>query len=78
MADSKVDTVTYGKYVARVEFDEGCGAYFGCVVNLSNPITFMARERESVDKEFEKAVKAYLDECKTQGVEPEEPDPNEY
>jgi len=75
MGASKVETITYGAYVARVEFDEGCGAYFGCVINLSNPITFMAKEHADISKELENAVQAYLEDCKEQGVAPEEPGP---
>ncbi len=73
MGGSKVETVTYDDYVARVEFDEGCDAFFGCVINLSNPITFMAKEHGDIAAELEKAVRAYIDDCKAQGVAPEEP-----
>jgi len=75
MGASKVETIAYEAYVARVEFDEGCGAYFGCVINLSNPITFMATEHADISKALEKAVREYLEECKEQGIAPEEPGP---
>jgi len=73
-----MDTVTFEGYVARVEFDEGCGAYFGCVINLSNPLTFMATRQADIAGEFAKAVRAYVEDCKTQGADPEEPGAVEY
>ncbi len=75
MGGPKLETVTVNGYVARVEFDEGCDAYFGCVINLSNPITFMVKEHADIAAGLEKAVRAYIEECEARGVAPEEPGP---
>ncbi len=73
MGEPKLETVTFGEYVARVEFDEGCKAYFGCVTNLSNPITFMAKEHAEIPSQLERAVRAYIEDCEARGVTPEQP-----
>ena len=73
MGEPKLEIITYGEYVARVEFDEGCNAYFGCVTNLSNPITFMAEEYAEIPAQLERAVRAYIEDRESRGVAPEQP-----
>ena len=63
----------YKGYVARVEFDEDEGMLHGRVENVGTVISFMAESANDIEREFHTSVDTYLEFCREQQLEPEQP-----
>lgn len=63
----------YKEYIGRVEFDDGAGIFHGEGINLRDVITFYGSSVAQLREEMQKSVEEYLEFCREQGREPEEP-----
>lgn len=64
----------YKGYMARIEFDDEAGIFFGKVVNMSRDgITFQGSSVKELRKEFHASVDDYLTWCGETGNAPEKP-----
>jgi predicted HicB family RNase H-like nuclease len=63
----------YGNYIAKMEVDEDEGILYGRVLNISAVVKFEGKTVEEAKQAFHRAVDAYIESCKRQGVEPEKP-----
>ncbi len=63
----------YKGYIARVDFDDDAGIFFGEVVNLRDVITFQGESVDDVRQAFKDSVDDYLVFCRERGEEPEKP-----
>lgn len=68
-----MNTMTYKGYTARVEYDERDNIFVGRLLGIRSIISFHGQTVAQLRPEFEHAVKDYLAECKTEGVDPEKP-----
>jgi predicted HicB family RNase H-like nuclease len=59
-------------YYARVERDRD-GTLYGRVVGLEEIINFKAPSQRVLARQFSKALEAYFERCKREGVKPEKP-----
>ena len=66
-------TVTFGDYVANIDFDEEMNSFHGRVVNIRSVINFYGASVEELQKEFEKSMQVYLDLCQKRGIPPDRP-----
>ena len=64
----------YKGYSGTVEYDESVGYLVGKIVGLKKAlILYEGNSIEELQKDFEEAVDDYLESCKANGVEPEQP-----
>jgi predicted HicB family RNase H-like nuclease len=63
----------YGNYIAKMEVDETEGILYGRVLNISAVVKFEGKTVEEAKQAFHRAVDAYIESCKKQGVEPDKP-----
>jgi predicted HicB family RNase H-like nuclease len=63
----------YKGYIAKVEFDDEAGVFFGEVINLRDVITFQGESVTELRLAFEESVEDYLAFCAERGEEPERP-----
>lgn len=63
----------YKGYVAKVEFDDEAGTFYGEVVNLRDVITFEGESVDELRQAFQDSVEDYLAFCAERGEEPEKP-----
>lgn len=68
-----MNTIKYGEYLARVEFDEDMGVFHGRVVNTSDVISFYGSSVAELRKELAASVEAHLAFCRRKGIEPGKP-----
>jgi predicted HicB family RNase H-like nuclease len=68
-----MNTMTYGGYTARIEFDERDGIFVGRILGLRSIISFHGQTVARLRREFAVAVRDYLRDCEQQGVSPEKP-----
>ena len=61
-------------YRAKVERDRD-GMLHGRVIDIDEVITFKAVSVRFVERNFSRALYAYFERCRNNGVEPEEPKP---
>lgn len=74
-----MDTIMeYQGLVAEIEYDEDEDSYFGCVVNISSPITFYGKTKEDLEREFARSVEIWLEVCHEHGIAPEIPHAEEH
>ena len=66
-------TVEYKGYVARIDVDEENDGFHGRVINITDVINFKGRSMAALRKEFAKSVETYLEFCRNEGEEPEQP-----
>lgn len=66
-------TMEYKGFLARIEYDVDEDSFFGCVVNVSSPITFYGKSTEELRREFSRSVETWLEVCREHGMEPEKP-----
>jgi predicted HicB family RNase H-like nuclease len=65
--------MTYKKYVAKVQYDDEYGIFFGKVINIKDIIEFKGKSVEELKKEFKDSVDSYIEFCEELGDEPEKP-----
>ncbi len=63
----------HGDYIAEVEYDPEIDKFYGCVINLSGPVTFYGQTVAELKRELAASIKVYLDVCRERGIEPEKP-----
>lgn len=66
-------TMEYNGYIAAIEYDGDTDSFFGNVINLSSPVTFLGKTTEALHNEFKISIDTYLDLCKEHGLTPEKP-----
>jgi predicted HicB family RNase H-like nuclease len=65
--------MTYKGQVARIEFDDRDNIFVGRVLGLHAMISFHGETVKELRSEFKNAIKAFLKDCKEQGIAPEKP-----
>ena len=60
-------------FVAQIDYDADMDSFFGCVVNVSSPITFYGKTTAELREEFVRSVDTWLEVCREHGMEPEKP-----
>lgn len=68
-----MNTMSHGGYTARIEFDERDGIFVGRILGVRSIISFHGETVAQLRREFAAAVREYLDDCRSQGIEPEKP-----
>jgi len=68
-----VNTMSFKGYTARVEYDERDNIFVGRILGIRSIISFHGETVRELRSAFERAVKEYLADCKTEGVNPEKP-----
>jgi len=68
-----MNTMSHSGYTARVEYDERDNIFVGRILGIRTIISFHGEAVAELRSQFELAVKAYLAECKREGVAPEKP-----
>ena len=63
----------YKGYEGKAKFDEKAGIFRGEVINTKDVITFKGTSVNQLKKAFRDSVDHYLEFCKSEGVNPEEP-----
>jgi len=66
-------TMTFGDYVANIDFDQETKQFHGRVANIRSVINFFGSSVEELQKEFERSMQVYLDLCKERGITPDKP-----
>ena len=65
--------IEYKGYIGVVEFDPDLDTFHGAVINTNDVITFYGSSVAELREEIRKSVEEYLEFCREQGREPEEP-----
>ena len=68
-----MNTMSCKGYTARIEYDERDNIFVGRILGIRSIISFHGETVSQLHREFEKAIKDYLAECKEEGVSPEKP-----
>jgi predicted HicB family RNase H-like nuclease len=68
-----MNTMSYKGYTARIEYDERDNIFVGRILGIRSIISFHGETVSQLRREFERAIKDYLAECKEAGVQPEKP-----
>ena len=63
----------YKGYVARVEFDDESGVFYGEILNLRDVVTFEGQTVDDLRQAFRASVDDYLDFCASRKELPEKP-----
>ena len=63
----------YAGFVASIEYAADIDSFYGCVVNVSSPITFYGKTTAELREEFARSVNTWLEVCRERGLEPEKP-----
>lgn len=64
--------IEFEGYRARVQRSRD-GMLYGRVIGLEEVINFRAPTLRVFERQFAKAIEAYFDRCRVQGIEPEKP-----
>ena len=67
------NVLSYKNYKGTIEHSEEDKCFFGKVLGLRSLLSYEGNSTEELSKNFEKAIDVYLEECKNNGVEPEQP-----
>ena len=65
--------MNYKGFIGNVEYDDEARIFSGEVINTRAVITFQGTSVDEIEKEFHASVDDYLEWCKEDGVEPEQP-----
>jgi len=65
--------IEYKGYIGIVEFDPEIDSFHGAVINTNDVITFYGTSVAELREEMRKSVEEYLEFCREQGREPEQP-----
>lgn len=66
-------TMSYKGYVARVEYDDEDGIFFGRVAGIRDGVGFHGESVSELRAAFREAVDDYLETCAKLGKEPQKP-----
>lgn len=67
------NAMVYKDYNGTIEYSEEDKCFFGKVIGIRSLISYEGDTVEKLKRDFEKAVDTYLEDCKKEGVEPEQP-----
>ena len=65
--------IEYKGYIGVLEFDPEIDTFHGTVINTNDIITFYGSSVAELREEMRKSVEDYLEFCREQGREPEQP-----
>lgn len=65
--------IEYKGYLGVVDFDPEIDSFHGAVINTNDVITFYGSSVAELREEMERSIEAYLEFCREEGREPEEP-----
>lgn len=68
-----MNTMSFKGYTARVEYDERDDIFVGRILGIRSIISFHGQTVAGLRSQFQKAVKEYLSDCKSEGLSPERP-----
>jgi predicted HicB family RNase H-like nuclease len=68
-----MNTMSYKNYTARIEFDGRDNIFVGRVLGLGSVVSFHGESVSELRHEFEVAIDDFLNDCKAQGITPENP-----
>lgn len=69
-----MNTMTYKDYFARIEYSTDDEEFFGSVVNTSKEdIYFSGKTVAELKKNMREAINGHIKNCKTSGIDPEQP-----
>ena len=68
---SAINTLAYGGYHARIEFDADDGVFVGRLAGINDVVGFHAETVAGLTAAFREAVDDYVATCRTIGKEPE-------
>ena len=63
----------YKGYIGHFSFDEKLELFHGKVSNIHDLLTFQGKSIETMRHAFQDAINEYIDWCKKNGKEPEDP-----
>lgn len=67
------NTMSYKSYVARVEYDDDDGIFFGRIAGIQAGVGFHAESVSELKAAFQEAVDDYIETCAKIGKEPQKP-----
>lgn len=73
-----MNTMSYGSYVAKIEYDEVADLFHGEVINCKDVITFQGESVPMLHQAMKDSVDFYLDHCKAMGKAPETSLPGKF
>ena len=65
--------IEYQGYLGVVDFDSELDSFHGTEINTNDVITFYGLSVAELREEMQKSIQEYLEFCREQGKEPEEP-----
>ena len=65
--------MSYKNYTTRIEFDGRDNIFVGRVLGLDSVVSFHGESVSELRHEFEAAIDDFLNDCKAQGITPENP-----
>ena len=68
-----MNVMHYGKYTARIEYDEESDLFHGRIIGIRDTIEFYGKTTEDLHREFKISVEDYKAMCAEDGVDPEKP-----
>ncbi|VEN74939.1 Toxin-antitoxin system HicB family antitoxin [Candidatus Desulfarcum epimagneticum] len=68
-----MNSMTYKGYLAKINFDERDGVFWGKALGIKDSVTFEGETVAQLAEDFHNAIDHYLDDCKKQGRLPEKP-----
>lgn len=68
-----MNTMSHKGYIARIEFDDQDGIFFGRVAGIQDGVNFHGESVAELRAAFREAVDGYLDVCARTGKEPQKP-----
>lgn len=66
-------TMEHKGFMAKIDYNADIDSFFGCVVNVSSPITFYGKTTAELREEFARSIDTWLEVCHEHGIEPEKP-----
>ena len=67
------NVLSYKNYRGTIEYSENETGFFGKVMGIRSLILYEGDTVEELEKDFKKFIDAYLEDCKKDGIEPEQP-----
>lgn len=65
--------LSYKNYNGTVEYSREDNCLFGKVIGLKSLLSYEGESLSELEQDFQNVIEEYLDECKEQNMEPEQP-----
>lgn len=65
-----MNTMSYGEYVAKIDYIEELDMFRGEVVNATGEVDFYGKSPEELREEFKASIEVYLEVCAEEGIQP--------